>query len=135
MLKFEKTFAQLNNICIFVQHLNKNKMKDKIFNKTIAAAKFDVCNGITNFFFSCKHQKYEILFGNNENEKVLVEGFGVIKDGKWIQLDPTESQMSVMQKMIDDKIANFPRDNQESIDPDFKGSYYDYYGVSPLNFY
>ena len=110
-------------------------MKDEIFNKTIAAAKFDVCNGITNFFFSCKHQKYEILFGNNENEKVLVEGFGVIKDGKWIQLDPTESQMSVMQKMIDDKIANFPRDNQESIDPDFKGSYYDYYGVSPLNFY
>ena len=85
-------------------------MKDNIFNKTIATAKFDIGNGITNFFFLCRHGNTEILFGNNENEDVLVEEFGTMKNNKWVESQPTESQIFVMQKMIDHKITNFPKD-------------------------
>ena len=52
--------------------------------------------------------------------------------GKWIQFEPTESQMSVMQKMIDDKIANweYEREEIDAIDCE-----YEYCGVSKKDFY
>ena len=107
-------------------------MKDEIFNKTIATAKFDVCNGITNFFFSCKYPNTIISFGINETENVLIDDFCSIVKNKWFQHVPTESQMSVMQKMIDDKIANweYEREEIDAIDCE-----YEYCRVSKKDFY
>ena len=53
-------------------------------------------------------------------------------------MEPTEAQMMQMKKMLDDKLNDWqhePADDQEQTDPDFKGCYHEYYGVSPSNFY
>ena len=107
-------------------------MKDEIFNKTIANAKFDKGCCISNFGFDCKYNNSEISFGVNENETVEIEDFGTMQKGKWLQDEPTESQMSVMQKMIDDKIANweYEREEIDAIDCE-----YEYCGVSKKDFY
>ena len=107
-------------------------MKDHIFNKTIATAKFDKGNGIHTFGFDCKHNNSEISFGINENETVEIEDFGTMQKGKWIQDKPTESQIAVMQKMIDKKIANweYEREEIDAIDCE-----YEYCGVSKKDFY
>lgn len=103
-------------------------MQNDLFLKTIETAKFDK----NSFGFDCKYGNTEISFGINDSDNLIVEDFGSMRNSKWVQYEPTEMQILVMQKMIDDKIADFPRNEMES-DP-IKCEY-DYYGVSRTDFY
>lgn len=110
-----------------------NTMRKELFTKTIATAKFDIGNGITNFGFECKYGSSEITFCNDD-QILIVENFGTMRNSKWVQSEPTETQLEVMQKMIDDKRANFPIFDDQT-DTEFNECRYDYYGVSRADFY
>ena len=126
-----------------MKNLKRNAKKEitaKIFDALIKCAKVETGNDIGTVGMGATFINYSIGFyaSSDDNYKVIVEDFGMMKKGDWIQLEPTENQLAEMQKIILNKVEGIRLSNQESeerFDDSFDGDYYNLYGVSKSMFY
>jgi len=105
-------------------------MEAKYFNKLIQNLKLE-----DTMAFTAKHQNYEMSFYADENDILIVEDFGFMLGHNWIKSEPTKMQLAIMQTKIDEQreiLNNEP--NENDYDADFKGDYYDYFGVKQSDF-
>ena len=108
-------------------------METKYFEKLIENLKLE--NSQDCIAFSAKYQNYEMSFYSNENDILILEDFGFMKKQKWVQLEPTKMQLAKLQSKINEQrefLNNEP--NEPEYDADFKGDYYDYFGVKQSDF-
>jgi hypothetical protein len=110
-----------------------DKLKDKI--------ELDTDNDKELIGCSAKHNKYEISFFAEESNNyiLVVENFGRMFRGNWVEDEPTEEQLEEMQKIINQKVIDVTNaiEEQNRID-NYDNSIsdpYDYYGVSKESFY
>lgn len=106
----------------------------QIFEKIISKIKRNTGMDLEQIGFDCKYNNYRTNFYGNleEDYQLRVEDFGLMKESKWIQLEPTEIQLNIMQNIINDEIEQVEEEikrEEVNIDPDFNGSFYEYYGV------
>lgn len=94
----------------------KKRISQVIFEQLLQNVNFQEGNGITNFGFEAKFVDYEINFFICDSDKVEISNFGYHNDvKKWIECEPTNLQIRIMQSIIDNKIENFPN-NEEYFD-------------------
>ena len=76
---------------------NKN-INTEIFAQLLKDAKF-INQGKECFGFECKHNNYEISF-SLVDYAIIVEDFGCMQNGKWLQAEPTIEQMAIMTEKL-----------------------------------
>lgn len=82
-------------------------MKREIFNKLMQNTICDTGLDLETVGFRSKYGVYELSFyveiENGTN--IIIEDFGLLKEGKWQQLEPTKKQINELQEMANKEIS------------------------------
>lgn len=121
-------------------------ISESIFDNLMKNAKCDTGDDMLDMGFSSKWMNYEIDFyiSDGEDETVLVEDFGFMKNDSWVQCEPTSEQMDSMKKVINNKLdvlynqkleeERKEREAEEDMRA-FQRDPYAYYGVNRAMFF
>lgn len=113
-------------------------MEKEKFETLIKKAECDTLNDLELIGFTSTNDNYSLGFFAEEryNYKVEVEDFGRMFRGKWQQDDPTQEQIDIMQKKINDKVEEIKKlpNEVEEIEEEII-DHYEHYGVKRSDFY
>ena len=107
-----------------------NKMDDDTFTRLISCSKLSI-DSDTSFSFRGKYNNYEVDFAYDSDGNLDIECFGFNNRNGWVELKPTQKQISIMKSILDN--VNIERE-EIPITNTYFDLYYEY-GVSRANFY
>ena len=115
--------------------INPPKIGDTIFYFMIKNAVCDTKDDTEIVGFTSLWMNYEISFYINTKaqSKLIVDDFGYLKNGEWVQCQPTKIQLALMQQCTTKKLEQLHKNNPKP-HTDFNGDFYSYYGLSPKQF-
>ncbi|WP_440881440.1 hypothetical protein [Tenacibaculum sp. C7A-26P2] len=83
-------------------------MQTRVFSRLKQKVECDTGSDLETIGFRSKNGIYEMSFYGSEEDdyKVIVEDFGCMKNQKWYQLEPTETQIITLQNIINKEADN-----------------------------
>ncbi len=117
----------------------------KIFNNLLKNVECDTGNDKEDIGFSSKWMNYEIGFYINDGDEdtILIDDFGFMKNGSWTQCEPTSFQREKMKEILVKKLNEiYEQEIQEGIEAqeleedrrEYNKDPYAYYGVNRAMF-
>lgn len=91
----------------------KKQITDSIFKGLIKDLRLDTGNGLDIVGFTSNRRPFELSFYGEmeDNYRLSIEHFGMNLNGNWEEIEPTESQIEVMQNEILSKVEEIQEGN------------------------